>query len=153
MYRMNNLTITLFCSLILIAGSLRAQTNDAEILTLFTTPQERELINKNRYKKQSVKAEVVEVKDEEPQQERKVEQQEVKLSVRLAGVTLSQGGQNIAWLNGKAFESGSKLDDGSTVYISKKIKNLVQIKTPDGKYHSVTTGETLDVSYFKRIEE
>ncbi|MCP4076561.1 MAG: hypothetical protein GY744_10280 [Gammaproteobacteria bacterium] len=158
MFRINKLTITLLCSNILIAGSLPAQTNDIEFLTLFTTPQERELINKNRYKKQQAKEEVVVAKTEEPQkvaepeEEQKVELQEVKLSVSLAGVTISQSGQNIAWLNGKAFENGSKLDDGSTVYISTKIKNLVQIKTPDGKHHSITTGEKSDISYFKRIE-
>ena len=140
--------------LLLIPGASYSQTSEIEMMTLFTTAQERELINKNRYKKQTVKAvvEVVAPKDEEHQEEEKTEQQEVKLSVSLAGVTLSQSGQNIAWLNGKALENGSKLDDGSIVYISKKIKNLVQIKTPDGKYHSITTGETIELSYFKRIE-
>ncbi|MBT7046530.1 MAG: hypothetical protein HN977_14225 [Gammaproteobacteria bacterium] len=136
----------------MIAGSLHAQINETEILTLFTTPQERDLINKNRYKKQAIKAQVVATENEEPEEEKKIEQQEILLSVRLAGVTISQSGQNIAWLNGKAFENGSKLDDGSRVFISSKVKTLVQIKTPDGKYHSVTTGETIDISYFKRIE-
>ncbi|MBT4451347.1 MAG: hypothetical protein HOM14_08575 [Gammaproteobacteria bacterium] len=131
---------------------MHAQVNETEILTLFTTPQERDLINKNRYKKQAIKAQVVATENEEPEEEKKIEQQEILLSVRLAGVTISQSGQNIAWLNGKAFENGSKLDDGSRVFISSKVKTLVQIKTPDGKYHSVTTGETIDISYFKRIE-
>jgi len=142
MFKANKVYITLFCFQILIAGSLHAQINETEILTLFTTPQERDLI----------KAQVVATENEEPEEEKKIEQQEILLSVRLAGVTISQSGQNIAWLNGKAFENGSKLDDGSRVFISSKVKTLVQIKTPDGKYHSVTTGETIDISYFKRIE-
>ena len=152
MFKANKVYITLFCFQILIAGSLHAQVNETEILTLFTTPQERDLINKNRYKKQAIKAQVVATENEEPEEEKKIEQQEILLSVRLAGVTISQSGQNIAWLNGKAFENGSKLDDGSRVFISSKVKTLVQIKTPDGKYHSVTTGETIDISYFKRKE-
>ena len=152
MFKSNKAYITLFCFHILIAGSLHAQVNETEILTLFTTPQERDLINKNRYKKQAIKAQVVATENEEPEEEKKIEQQEILLSVRLAGVTISQSGQNIAWLNGKAFENGSKLDDGSRVFISSKVKTLVQIKTPDGKYHSVTTGETIDISYFKRKE-
>ena len=152
MFKANKVYITLFCFLILIAGSLHAQTSETEILTLFTTPQERDLINKNRYKKQAVKAQVVAAENEEPEEEKKIEQQEILLSVSLAGVTISQSGQNIAWLNGKAFENGSKLDDGSIVFISSKARTLVQIKTPDGKYHSIATGETIELSYFKRIE-
>jgi len=129
----------------MLAGNLHAQSSELEIMTLFTTQQERELINKNRYKKQQP-ATVAAVP------EKAVERKEVKLSIRLAGVTISQSGENVAWLNGKALENGSELDDGSKVIISEKAKTLVQIKTPDGHYHSVTAGETIEVSYFKIIE-
>ncbi len=140
-----------FISLMAVSN-LYAQASEYEIYTLFTTQQERELINKNRYKKQKVKAPVV--VDEKPQQQEKeeVELEKITLTIKLAGVTLSQSGQNIAWINGKAFENGHQLDDGSKVYINVKVKNLVQLKTPDGKYHSIVTGETAEISYFKRIE-
>ncbi len=134
-----------------ISGSLQAQTNDFEIYTLFTTQQERQLIDKNRYRTDQVETAVVE--KQQPAEARPQEVREPqKLTIKLGGVTLSQSGENIAWLNGKAYENGNKLDDGSIVYISKKVKNLVQLKTPDGKYHSLTTGETMDINYLKPLE-
>ena len=70
------------------------------------------------------------------------------LSITLTGFTITQSGQNVAWLNGKPYENGSELADGSKVYITSKVKSQVQIKTPDGKYHTVTTGEAAELSYF-----
>lgn len=127
-----------------------AQASEPELMTLFTTVQERELIDNNRYKSQQVEARVVAV--EEPQQQQQIEKEEVSLTVRLAGVTISKSGQNVAWVNGETYENGAQLEDGSTVHISNKLNSLVQIQTPDGKYHSVVTGETIDIFYFKRIE-
>ena len=149
MSKVNNIIKLSPVLLLSMASSGYAQNNDAELMTLFTTAQERELIDNNRYKKQQVETKVIEVTNE-PEVE--IEKQEVKIEVKLAGVTLSQSGQNIAWVNGRAYENGAKLEDGSIVYISSKLNSLVQIKTPDGKYHSVVAGEKVDISYYKSVK-
>lgn len=150
MFKINKLIPLLILVLCGQLSSLQAQQVDPEMLTLFTTQQERQLINSNRYKKQRVTNRVVVV--EKPEEEKQVVRQKETISIKLAGVTVSQSGQNVAWINGKAYENGGKLDNGLKVYISNKIKSLVQIKTPDGKYHSVVAGETVDVIYYRRIE-
>ncbi len=132
-----------------------AQTSSDELFTLFTTQQERELINNNRYKTDQIKKDVVEAKIDIPKetdQANKVEQEKVTVSIKLSGFTLAKSGQNVAWINGEPYESGSELDDGSKIYITGKLNAQVQIKTPDGKYHTVTTGEPVDLSYFKPVE-
>ena len=152
MSKVKLLSKVLLIFMLSMTGSVSAQTKDSEILTLFTTQQERELIDRNRYKKKQVKNTVVVA--EKPQQEEYIaveQMEEVTLTVRLTGVAISQSGENVAWLNGKAFENGGKLDDGSKVYINAKKMTQIQIKTPDGKYHSVVAGETFDITYFKRI--
>jgi len=129
-----------------------AQDSESEIFTLFTTQQERQIIDRNRYKTDEKKVARAAEIDKPQATEKALPAQASTLNIMLSGVTISQSGENIAWLNGKDYENGGKLEDGSKVYISQKSKTLVQIKTPDGKYHALTTGETIDISYFKPVE-
>ena len=116
--------------------------------TLFTTQQEREIIDANRYKNDQQETLEPQVQTA-PSVENTEQKAEEKLSFLLSGFTLTQSGQNVAWINGKPYENGSKLDDGSTLIIRKKKDLNVQIKTPDGKYHTLTTGKTEDIGYYK----
>ena len=119
-----------------------------EMFTLFTTQQEREIIDANRYKNDQQETLEPQVQTA-PSVENTDQKEEEKLSFLLSGFTLTQSGQNVAWINGKPYENGSKLDDGSTLIIRKKKDLNVQIKTPDGKYHTLTTGKTEDIGYYK----
>lgn len=123
-----------------------------EIMTLFTTQQERQLIDNNRYRVKTEKSSKPAVVKQEPEPDRKVVYKQEVLTVKVSGITLTQDGKNIAWINGKAHENGSSLVDGSKVYISRKVKDLVQIKTPDGKYHNVVTGKTSDLKYLVPVQ-
>jgi hypothetical protein len=148
----NNPTLTALILAITAAASAQAQTSARpEILTLFTTPQERDLIDRNRYRVTSPKADTS-VKAAAPVEQKKILMQDVVLNIKLNGVSLDQSGQGIAWLNGNAYENGAKLEDGSKVYISGTLNAKVQIKTPDGKYHSLVTGEEREIKYSKAIE-
>ena len=143
--------ITLF-ALIIAAASAQAQTSARpEILTLFTTPQERDLIDRNRYRITPQKVDTT-VEAAAPIEQKKVLMQDVVLSIKLNGVSLDKSGQGIAWLNGKAYENGGKLEDGSQVFISGTLNARVQLKTPDGKYHRLVTGESSEIKYSKAIE-
>ena len=135
------------------AASAQSQSGDRpEILTLFTTPQERALIDNNRYRISSKKVEAT-VKQAEPQQpQKKVIMEDVILTLKLNGVSLNKSGQSIAWLNGQAYENGGKLEDGSTIYIKGVLNAQVKIKTPDGKFHSLVTGESSEIKYQKAVE-
>ena len=151
MYKVKLLSKVLLIFMLSTTGNVSAQTKDSEILTLFTTQQERELIDRNRYKKKQVKNTVVKAEKPPQQNEIEVETEEIKLTLKLDGVAISKSGQNIAWVNGKPYEHGEKLEDGSKVYINANKTTQIQIKTPDGKYHSIVTGETIDISYYRRI--
>ena len=123
----------------------------ASLSTLFTTSEERKLIDANRYRG----AQQVDVVTQSSPKVESVEEmiEETTVSMILAGFTLTQSGQNVAWVNGKPYENGSKLDDGSILIISRKKSLNVQIKTPDGKYHNLTAGKAVDVSYLKPLNE
>ncbi len=137
--------------LILFSMPLHADNDNQEFMTLFTTQQERRLIDNNRYRQPVIETETVGVDETEQEQQTTVYQQH-NISFELAGVTLSEDGNHVAWVNGDRVESGDELVDGFRVFISPKLNNLVQIKGPDGVYHNIQTGKKLDISYLKPEE-
>ena len=130
---------------------VQAQEQASDMLTLFTTAKERQLIDANRYKTDKL----VQQQTISEAREETVEAQaeELKVSFKLSGFTLTKSGQNVAWVNGKPYENGAELEDGSIITISGKNKVRVRIKTPDGKYHSLSTGKTEDIGYYKPLTE
>ncbi len=120
----------------------------AELATLFTTPQERRLIDRNRYKQVEmqpeppavVEGEVIDIDDAEFSLE------QVTREYRVSGITLSQEGPHMAWINGKAYEDGAMLDDGSRIQVLTGDQIRVRITAPDGKHYLATSGETVEIS-------
>ncbi len=136
---------------LLLAGVLLAapvsQSVNAEILTLFSTPQERKIINANRYKSDVVqKTEVV----EKPSQVEGIEQlvqTEVTLSYTISGVTLSDSGPHHVWINNVVYEDGQHLEDDSHIKVIAGSNIQIRITAPDGKMYYASSGETVDVTY------
>ena len=142
------LTACIVLSLLLLPGRILAA---GELSTLFTTPQERQLINANRYKSDEVKPQPVQdAPDESPVQF--MVQEEVSVEYRISGISLSADGAHTAWINSLAYEDGARLDDGSRVMIMSGDDDRVRITTPDGKQHFAASGETLSVSYMAAVE-
>lgn len=142
------LTACIIFSLLLLPGRILAA---GELSTLFTTPQERQLINANRYKNDEVKPQPVQTApDESPVQFRV--QEEVSVEYRISGISLSADGAHTTWINSLAYEDGARLDDGSRVMIMSGDDVRVRITTPDGKQHFAASGETLSVSYMAAVE-
>lgn len=138
------------------ATCLNAQgTGSSEILTLFTTQQERLLIDNNRYREVSSRpiSSPVIVEQSDQMDDGKTIYNEVTINLLVTGITLSDSGQNIAWVNGQAMEDGSELEDGSKVLIKSKSSTFIQIATPDGKYHRVQAGEEADIKYLVAVKE
>ncbi len=126
----------------------------AELATLFTTPQEREIINANRYKSDEPKpAPTVEVEIEEsnlPMQQ--LVKEEVTREYSINGITVSAEGPHTVWINSKIYEDGDRLDDKSRVKVLVGNEIKVRITAPDGRHYFATSGEKLQITYLAPVE-
>ena len=124
----------------------------AELLTLFTTPAERQLINSNRYKSDDGEPLRPVETDVEPAPVLQLIRQQVTREYRVSGITVSSDGAHTVWINSLAYEDGEQLEDKSRVKVLVGDDIRVRITTPDGKNHFATSGETLEVTYLAPAE-
>ena len=122
----------------------------ADIQTLFTTPQERQVINANRYKTD----EIVKPRVKPAQTEfiAPVAQEEIYKSFVISGITISNNGPHSVWINSQVYEDGERLEDNSHIKVLTGNNIRVKITTPDGKTYYGTSGETVEVTYMGTIE-
>jgi hypothetical protein len=148
--RTSSLTLA---ALLVSAGGLFQAAQAAELLTLFTTPEERQIINSNRYKKEEIKTRAVEVDEVviEVAVQRLI-MEEVSFEYKISGITISSEGPHTVWINALAYEDGEQLEDKSKIKILAGDEIRVRITTPDGKQHYANSGETLVVTYLAPIE-
>jgi hypothetical protein len=145
----NKLLTTCFIfSLLLLPGRILAA---GDLSTLFTTSQERQLINANRYKGDAVKPQPVQAAPDEVPVQFSV-QEEVSVEYRISGISLSDDGAHTAWINAVAYEDGAQLDGGSRVKIMSGDDVRVRITAPDGERYFATSGETISLSYMAVVE-
>ena len=122
----------------------------AEIQTLFSTPQERQIINANRYK-----TDVIEEPDIEHVRTDFVAptaKEEVNISFVISGITISNNGPHSVWINNLVYEDGEHLADNSHIKVLNGKQIRVRITTPDGKIYYSTSGETINVTYRATVE-
>ena len=139
----------------LIAGCLLAAilpvVGAAELATLFTTPQERQVINANRYKK----VEIEPVREPEEEHEHDPVQALVSESVTreylISGITLSREGPHTVWINSVSYQDGEELDDRSRIKVMDGDEVRVRITAPDGKQYYATSGQRLEINYLAPI--
>ena len=136
----------------LVLAGLQPPLSAAELSTLFTTPQERQLINSNRYRDEKPKPvdKVEEVKIELPSQQ--LAQEEVVQEYKISGITVSQDGPHSVWINSVIYEDGEQLEDSSQVRVLVGDEIRVRITAPDGKHYYATSGETLEISYLVTVQ-
>jgi len=148
-----SLTVYFIISLLLLPGTVLAA---GDLSTLFTTPQERRLINANRYKidevkpQQPVQEDDGDVYDDSPIQ--RLAQSEVSVEYQVSGISLASDGAHTVWINATAYDDGALLEDGSRVKVMAGDDVRVRITVPDGKHYFATSGETLSVSYMAAVE-
>jgi hypothetical protein len=142
-----SLTIFIIFSLLSLPGTVWAA---GELLTLFTTPQERQLINANRYKSDQVRLQLPVQDDDSPIQ--RLAQAEFSVEYQISGISLASDGAHTVWINATAYEDGALLEDGSRVKVLAGDDVRVRITVPDGKHYFATSGETLSVSYMAAAE-
>jgi hypothetical protein len=126
----------------------------ADLSTLFTTPQERQIINSNRYKSDKPKlVEIVEPVEETIELPiQPLVQEEVVQQYVISGITLSRDGPHSVWINSIMYEDGDRLDDNSRVKVLAGDEVRVRITAPDGKQYYATSGQALEVSYMVDVE-
>lgn len=133
-----------------LTGAARA----ADLSTLFTTPQERQIINSNRYKSDTAKP-VKPVENaiviETPIQQLLLE--EVTHEYLVSGITLSQEGDHTVWINSTIYQDGAELDDRSKIKIVAGKDVRLRITAPDGKHYFGKSGETVEVKYMAPVED
>ncbi len=123
----------------------------AELSTLFTTPQERELIDSNRYNSGDNKPKVVVDKTvETPVQQ--VYQEAITRQYKVSGITISRDGPHTVWINSTAYEDGAELEDKSKIKVMVGHEIRVRITAPDGKNYYATSGETLELTYLASVQ-
>ena len=121
----------------------------AELATLFTTPQERALIDRNRYRNgqlEQPEQQAEEVDDIAGLEVEPINYKKVTLEYVVSGITVSREGPDTVWINSVAYEDGARLDDGSRIKIFDGGEVRVRITAPDGKQYFATSGETLEIS-------
>jgi len=124
----------------------------AELSTLFTTPQERQIINSNRYKSDvgSIQRPVEDEATPEPVQQ--LVREEVTREYAVSGITVSSDGTHTVWINSLAYEDGEQLEDKSRIKVLVGDEVRVRITTPDGKDYLATSGETISVTYLVPVK-
>jgi len=121
----------------------------SEMSTLFSTPQERQLINANRYKIDEEKPKPAIVKEESLVEI--LPEKEVNAEYQISGISLSTDGLHTVWINGQAYLDGARLEDNSFIKVISGEDIKVRITTPDDKQYFATSGETLSVSYMATV--
>ena len=144
-----SLNMYIILSLLLPGTALAA----GELSTLFTTPQERQLINANRYRSDEVKPQQPVQDDEDDDSPiQMLARAEVSVEYRISGISLAGDGAHTVWINAIAYEDGALLEDGSRVKVFGGEDIRVRITVADGKQYYATSGETLSVSYMAAVE-
>ena len=140
---------------LLLSYGMQLPAQAAELSTLFTTPQERRLIDRNRYQQVEVVPEQQPAED--PGDVFVVEDveytlEEITREYRVSGITLSREGSHTVWINAKAYEDGARLDDDSRIQVVAGDQIRVRITAPDGKQYLVASGETVEISLLVPVE-
>ena len=122
----------------------------ADVKTLFTTTQERQIINSNRYKVDEITRPPV-FGDTETEFISPVIREEFKITFVITGITVSKSGPHFVWINNQLYEDGEHLEDDSQIKVLHDGNIRVRITAPDGKRYYGTSGETVEVTYLTEV--
>lgn len=141
-----------YLAALLLLGGLMPPVLAAELSTLFTTPEERALIDRNRYKSAETETESQQSAEDSSAdwQLETASYDSVTREYLITGITVSRAGPPMVWINSVAYEDGARLDDDSRVEVLDGDQIRVRITAPDGKHYYASSGETLKISYLAR---
>lgn len=128
-------------------------TEGLELKTLFTTPEERRLIDRNRYQ-QEPRVAKAEPRPAEPAPEPKpvVPMVTVEKAFVVSGISINPDGSDVAWINGVLYEDGARLEDGIRLRISAR-DGTIRLIVPGGRSYTARAGERVSVTLRQRAEQ
>ena len=119
----------------------------AEISTLFTTPQERQIIDANRYKNDAAEQNRRPVEEPDALVISDLVREEVSNTYIISGIAISSEGFHSAWINDQEYMDGEIIEGNIKLKIIAGTEVKLRMTTPDGKRYYGTSGETLEVTY------
>ncbi len=124
-----------------------------QLKTLFTTPKERALIDRNRYRQEPrVRPAEPQPVVEQPSEPAPVPMVTVEKELMISGISISPDGTDVAWINGQMYEDGDRIDGTIRLRISARDGRL-RLIMPGGKSQSAAAGERVVVSYRKKSSQ
>lgn len=142
---------TIFVALTVLLPGLAGVCSAAELSTLFTTPQEREIIDNNRYKIDRDEPAPAPVEIEADAPVIGLARESVTFEYRISGITISSEGPHTVWINSQVYEDGQSLEDSSEIKVLTGEEIKVRITAPDGQQYYATSGESLEVTYLAPV--
>ena len=133
--------------LLVASQSLLSVSTAAELSTLFSTPQERQIINANRYKTEKI--DTGPQKKVQPDQVKELVMTEVIKTLNISGITVSNEGQHSVWINNEMYLDGEIAEGNSRVKVIVGNEIKVRITAPDGKHYYGTSGESVEIKYLE----
>ncbi len=127
------------------AATAELPTEGLQLKTLFTTPEERALIDRNRYREEP-RVRKPEPVEPAPAPEPVREMVTVEKEYLISGISINADGTDVAWINGEQYEDGGRIDGKVRLRISAGSGKLKLI-APGGKVHVASAGDTVVVKY------
>jgi len=124
-----------------------------QLKTLFTTPEERALIDRNRYREEPRvrKPEPVSPAPQ-PEPAPATPMITVEREYRISGISINADGADVAWINGEQYEDGARIDKIVRLRINAR-EGRLKLITPGGKSHVASAGDTVIVKYRKPADQ
>ena len=150
---MRNSKVVIFLSVLLPVG-MSASLQASELQTLFTTPDERQLINSDRYQSDAVVEAPVQFIEEVPDNPLPLLiQEEVTREYQVSGITVSRDGPHTVWINSQVYQDGDEIDTDTPIKVLIGDDLRVRITAPDGKHYYALSGETLELTYLTAVSQ
>ncbi len=148
----NKTTRGVVAVLLVTAAQVPAQmpAKDLKLKTLFTSPEERALIDRNRYRQDPEPSRVKPAvsRPESAALAPAVPMVTVEKEITVSGISISPDGVDVAWINGVMYEDGAKLEDGIRLRISTR-DGKIRLRAPNGRSFFARAGETIRITYRK----
>ncbi len=149
----NRLFFGLF-SLLLWGAAAQAQlpVEGLQLKTLFTTPEERALIDRNRYRDEPREQQPEPAVAQPAPEPEPVAMITVEAEYRISGISINADGEDVAWVNGEQYGNGDRIDEVVRVRISSR-DGRIRLLAPGGKVYTGSAGDTIVVKYRKKADQ
>jgi hypothetical protein len=136
-----------------VAAEAQLPVEGLQLKTLFTTPEERALIDRNRYRPEPRvrKPEPVSPAPQ-PEPAPATPMVTVEKEYRISGISINADGADVAWINDEQYEDGERIDGLVRLRINAR-EGRLKLIAPGGKAYVASAGDTVIVKYRKPADQ